>query len=89
MYYHTDCWQQCDINHERTNESWLYISNKNKQKLRNNRAKVKHLKAIGKYVKPPTPPNRLIKIKNRSINKAKLNTTTTTTSVRVKSDHDD
>ncbi len=28
------CWQQCDVAHERTEESWWYTPVKNKQKLR-------------------------------------------------------
>lgn len=28
------CWQQCDVSHERTPESWWYTPTKNKQKLR-------------------------------------------------------
>lgn len=28
------CWQQCDATHERTAESWWYVPQKNKQKLR-------------------------------------------------------
>ena len=29
-----DCWQQCSLQHERTKDSWWYMSKKNKQKLR-------------------------------------------------------
>ena len=53
FYHEIDCWQQCDLHHERTSDSWWYRSNKNKQKIRNTREKVKQLKATGKFKKPP------------------------------------